>query len=141
MSTVNFIYGVLVNGELCETSDCFRFSNVSRTALQPAAASYIDKLLPMQMPITDRAAIAEVVIRLLQSYDNYEELIHKIDRINTYDTSVNVSNCIQSTDTLPTIYAWAKQCPYRLSDTYVGDMDDPITTIQKAIFAICMARR
>jgi hypothetical protein len=138
MATVNYIYGVLVNGELPENHESFRFSNVSRSVLPVTARQYLDKLLPDTMAIERKAATANVLIRLLQSYDNYEQLINDIDPVNTYDDA----HICASTDCIsfPIIYEWAKKCPLRIQDVYAGELDDPVTVIQKAVIAICGAK-
>jgi hypothetical protein len=138
MMHVNFIYGVFVNGELEENTPFFRFSNVSRTVLQKSAADYIASLFTANTPLIVRAATTDTLIRLVQSYDDYERVIADIDPVNTYDIDCLVDDTVKGLS-FNEIYEWALKCPFRLHDVYSGVLDDPITTIQKAVLATCKA--
>lgn len=138
MKHINFIYGILTNGELPENTPFFRFSNVSRSVMSKAAVSYLNTLLSDDVDIRTRAATADSIIRILQSYDNYEQLINEIDPVNTYDVDCIVDDATRSVS-FNAIYEWALKCPFRLNDVYAGPLDDPITTIQKTVFALCQA--
>lgn len=136
---INKIYGVLVNNDSSVDNECFRFSNASRNCLAPAASVYLNKLLPDNMSIIEKAATADTVIRLLQSSDEYAVMVQELDPVNTYDT-----DCVQSTTCacLPfkTMYEWASQIPITANKVKIDPTDDPITVVQKAFWIILSAK-
>lgn len=130
---LNVIYGVLVDG------NGVRATSANRQQLSKRAATHLGKLIPVTLPIEEKDAIAELIIRILQSYDNYTSIVAAIDPVNTYDDYM-LDLPINSTITMDTLYMWSKESPVDSNDVKRLDTDDPITYIQKAIIAILIAK-
>ena len=132
---INTIYGIIVDTDKGVDMPYYRFSNVSRSSLPAAAKSYLDMLLPADIPINVRMATADTIIRLLQASDGYEKFVSIIDPVNTYDIDCR---CGDNCDSLSfdVLYKWASALPLAADDMHIEQTDDPITTVQKALWII-----
>ena len=136
MKRINTIYGVLVNSDVKKGNPCFRFSNVGRSYLFKPAAAYLDKLLPDTLDLATRAVTADTLIRLLQSSDEYEHMMASVDPVNTYDIDCIIADDDATGLSFDVIYKWAVGVPFTTENIKINKTDDPITTVQKALWII-----
>ena len=124
----NVIYGVLMN-----STAGARHSDVGRAHVHKHAQDSISALLPSTMSINEKDALIDFLIRLLQSYDEYETVIAVIDPVNTYNTPIELkSTCSVS---FKDLYDWAIAVK-TIAAANIQDTDDPVTCIQKAIISL-----
>lgn len=114
--SINYTYGIISDNDRS-----IRFSDVGATNTQRALLS------DLWAKADNKAALAEILIRILKCSEHWPEYCDKYDPMNTYHIPISVPRC---SITFSDLVEWADKCPVK-SDKYLYEKE------QIAVDRIC----